>query len=203
MPITFEQGSVRSDADAQELLRKIRSDPRGENPRVLAINQLLQMQAKNGGYPVHMYHETLNAVVVNDEKEEEAMSQAGFRKQYKFKQYPRYMFRRNMHPKFHKSPLEKIRIQGLSPDAQRIEMATTNEQDYIEERVVKDAMEEVALLKQGPNKAAGIGQWVNTIQEIEPWQEDAVEDPAVTIARLEGEVQALRDKRKKQEQPAA
>src|SRR5215469_6393983 len=144
--IKFQGEDIRTDMDVQELLTKIRQDPRTSNPRVLAINQVAQMKAKNGGYPLDMHHESLSPIQVHSEKEETAAAQLGFRREYRHRDYPKFLFRRNGHPKFQKSKEELKRINQMTPEAQRIEMATLNEGDYIEERVVNSHEEERKLM---------------------------------------------------------
>ena len=194
MPVRFQGEEIRTDRDVQDLLTKIRQDPRTSNPRILAIDQINMMKARSAGYPKDMHHETMNPVQVHSEKEEMALAQMGFRLEYKHRDYPKFLFRRNAHPKFHKSAQEKKRIETLTPDAQRIEMATTNENDYIEELVVNSADQEKQVMAQKPNKAAGTGPWVRSIPEIAPFEEPAGEDPAVTIARLQGELAGFQKK---------
>jgi hypothetical protein len=195
MALRFQGEEIRTDVDVQDLLTKIRQDPRTSNPRVLTINQIAQMKAKNGGYPLDMHHDMLSPVQVHSEKEELALSQRGFRREYKHRDYPKYMFRRNAHPKFQKSAEERARIHSLTAEAQRIEMATVNEGDYIEEKIVNAPEEEAKLLKEKPNRTAGTGPWVRSVTEIAPFEEPTGEDPAVTIARLEGELAGFRDKK--------
>ena len=194
MPLRFEGQEIRTDRDVQDLLSKIRQDPRTSNPRVLAIDQVNLMKARNAGYPKDMHHEILSPVQVHSEKEEMAMAQEGFRLEYKHRDYPKFLFRRNQHPKFHKSGEERKRIETMTPDAQRIEMATVNENDYIEEKIVRSAEEEKRTLAEKPNKAAGTGPWVRLVTDIAPFEEGG-EDTAITIARLEGELTALREKK--------
>lgn len=192
MPVRFEGEEIQTDRDVQDLLTQIRRDPRVGNPRVLAINQIRQMQAKNDGYPVDMHHDTLAPTIANNEKEEEALMQAGFRREYRHRAYPMFLFRRNMHPKFAKSDSEKLRISQLTIEAQRIEMVTCNEGDFIEERIVRNEADEKKLLAEPANEAAGRGPWVHTVAEIKPFGDAPLEDPQVTIARLQGELQALK-----------
>lgn len=192
MAVRFEGEEIQTDRDVTDLLAQVRRDPRTSNPRVLAINQIRQMQAKNDGYPVYMHHDTLSPTMANNEKEEEALAQAGFRREYRHRDYPKCMFRRNMHPKFAKSQAEQLRIAQLTVEAQRIEYATCNEGDFIEERVVKNLDEERKLLAEPENVAAGRGAWVFSPTEIQPFGDGPAEDPQVTIARLQGELAAYK-----------
>lgn len=190
MALRFQGEEVRTNQDVKELLTRIRQDPKTSNPRVLGINQLSQMKAKNGGYPQDMHHDTMEPVQVHSEKEEMALAQIGFRREYKHRDYPKFMFRRNAHPKYQKSEEEKKRINSLTMEAQRIEMATVNEDDYIEAREIRTEAEEKKLLAEKPNKAAGTSVWCRSTTEIPPFAEPDGEDPQVTIARLQGQLMA-------------
>lgn len=194
MPVRFEGQDIRTDRDVTQLLEQIRRDPRTTNPRVLWINQAAQMQAKKGGYPVDMYHEVHLPVKVMNEEEEDAMSQLGYRRQYSHREFPCYLHRRNAHPKFHKNPEEKQRIMLLTLEAQRLEMATTNDGDYVESVHVRDEAQYEKLMAQKEQKAAGIGPWCVKVTDIEPLHEGPEEDTAVTIARLQGELEGLKAK---------
>lgn len=194
MPFRIEGNEVSTNQDVAQLLKQIRSDPRASNPRVLAINQLRQMQAKNNGYPLDLHHDTLLATQVFNEEEEAALTQQGFRREYRHKAYPKFLFRRNMHPKFQKSPEEQKRLQALTLEARTIEMATLNENDYIEERQVKDEGEEKKLRTEKA-KAGITTPWVDAITKIEPFPDAPEEDPAVTIANLRGQVEAMQQRK--------
>ena len=194
--LRIEGEEINTNQDVNQLLKQIRSDPRTSSPRVLIINQVAQMRAKNDGYPVDMYHATLLPVSVRNEEEETAIAQHGYQRQYIARLYPKYMFRRNMHPRFQKSAAELARIQILTPEAKVIEMATLNEHDYIEERIAKDAGEEKKLLAEKP-KTNITGSWVDAIGKIEPFPDAPEEDPAVTIANLRGQIEAMAEKPRK------
>lgn len=199
MPVRFEGEGIQTEGDVTELLKRIRSDPRTENPRVLYVNQMRMMEGRNAGYPIWMYHDALTAQQVFNEKEEAALAQSGFYRQYKHKSFPTFFFRRNMHPKFQKSAEERARLQQLTEEARRLEMNTVNEGDYIESRVVNNEAEAKKLLAEKENKGAGTGRWYAKLTEVPPFDAAPEEDPAVTIARLQGENDALRAKK----QPAA
>jgi hypothetical protein len=203
MALRFQGEEIRTDRDVTQLLEQIRRDPRTDNPRVLWINQNAQMKAKNGGYPIDMHHETYLPVQVFNEKEEDAMSQVGYRREYKHKDFPCAIYRRNGHPKFHKSTEERQRIACLTIEAQRLEMATDNEGDYIETVTVKNQGELDKFMAQKPNKAAKIGSWHLKVTDIDPLDRDPEEDPAVTIARLQGEVDGMKGKEKGKKSEAA
>lgn len=202
MAVRFEGAEVQTDRDVRELLDNLRKDPRTENPRVLTVLQERQMQARNGGYPIFMHHDSLSPVRVENEKEEMNLTEAGFRREYKHRSFPTWIHRRNMHPKFAKSAQELIRLRGLSPEAQRLEMAQVNDGDFIESVQVKDEVEFAKYMKQPEQKAAGIGKWHHEITDVEPL-ETPDEDPQLTIARMEGELAALREKAGRKKEPSA
>lgn len=187
----IEGEEVHSNVDVKALLEKIRRDPRTSNPRVLAIDQMEQQRLRAGGYPIHLHHNTLDPQQVHSAQEEEALIKMGFRREYRTKEYPCYLFRRNMHPKYFKSQQETQRITAMTPDAQRIEMNTVNEMDYIEEKLVKTADEAAKLLAMKPNKSAGTSAWFSKVTDLPPFEDAAEEDPNVTIANLRGKIEAM------------
>ncbi len=194
--IEIEGDRSLTNQDVAGLLAQIRKDPRTTNPRVLSINMLAQMKAKNGGYPLDMYHPILDAVRVNNEDEELKITEAGFTREYVAKAFPKFMYRRNLHPKFAKSAQEMERIALMTAEAQKIERATINEGDFIETRVIKDAAEEKKLLAEPATKI--VTKWVSRITNVEPMKQGPEEDPEVTIARLRGEISGLEKNRKGQ-----
>lgn len=189
MAFRIEGIEINTNQDVDSLLKQIRADPRASNPRVLAINQLRQMQAKNNGYPLHLYHASLLPAIVNNEEEESALAEHGYQRQYTHRNYPKFMFRRNMHPKFQKSAAEQARLQTLTPEARVIEMASLNEHDYVEERLVKDEAEEKRIRAEKPKNNV-TGPWVDALGKIEAFPDAPEEDPAITIANLRGQLQA-------------
>lgn len=161
--------------DVRKLLATL-TDPR-ENEPVLAINQLAAMRAVQGGYPVDMYHPTLDAIQALNRAQEKALTEQGYGRQYIPKQYPRMLYRRNMHPRF----------AALLDDATKRPVTV----DYVESRTVLSRDEEDAI--KGDRIPEGCGPWSRTLGEIEPLPADPIEAPSVKIARLEGELAALRN----------
>src|SRR5260370_24010642 len=98
--LRIEGEEIQTNGDVQDLLARIRRDPRTDNPRVTVIGQLQQMKWKNGGYPLDMHHDPLLPIRVNNEKEEEAMAQARFPREHNHRDYPKFPCPRNLHPKF-------------------------------------------------------------------------------------------------------
>lgn len=155
--------------EIQETLRSLQN-PKVNNKPVLGVNVLEHQRARNGGYPLHMYHESLDPVAVLNEDQEQAMAERGYVRHYVRREYPKWKFRRNLDPKF----------QG---------------DDYVEARLVRSREAEQDLLKhRGPQ---GCGPWVNSALDIEPLPDSMHEPAEVKIARLEGELQALREKKAK------
>jgi hypothetical protein len=154
-----------SQSEVDALIKKVRMDPRANNHPVLGVNMLALQAAQNGGYPKHMYHDTLDAVVVMGNAEEAAVSSAGFTPYYKRREYPRWLHRRNTDDKF--------RADG-----------------YIESVIVQtEAAEKYLRSQKAPSTA---GPWCLTSTAIEPLPDAPAEDPAITQARLEAQIDELR-----------
>jgi hypothetical protein len=156
--------STLSMKDVHDLIKQVRSDPRINNKPVLAINVAMAQQAKNNGFPVHMYHQTLDPILVLNAEEREALEGVGYGTNYIPKSYPKALYRRNMDPKFEAD-------------------------GFIESRTVATAEKEQELRKM--RKPAGAGEWAHKITEIEELPDAPTEDPAVTIARLKGQIAGL------------
>lgn len=163
--IQFETGrQTLTNEGVNELLRQIRSDPRKQNPRVLGINMLNQMRARQNGYPKDLYHQTLDPIMVFSEEEEAGMVQVGYQAQYTFRDYPKFIFRRNMEEKW-------------APDG------------YVEARCVKGVAAENDARKE--KQRHGVGPWYVNPAEIEPLPDAPIEDPALVIANLRGQLEAM------------
>lgn len=141
----------------RRIMQELVSAPGTNNEPDLAINQLRQMVARNKGFPCHLYHPVLDPVVVINSAQKKALMAQGYVENYIHKDYPRMLFKRNMDPKF-------------------------EVEEFIEKRVVKDAVAEKTLLAQG---------WANSPADCEPLAPEAEEDPKVTIARLQERLTAL------------
>jgi hypothetical protein len=184
---------LNTDREVQDFLARVRKDPRTTNPRILQVQMTIAARGKNGGFPHDMYHDSLSPVTVQNVEEEMIMSQAGFYSEYRHRSFPVTLFRRNMHPRFEKSPEERQRIQALTPEARAIEMATVNEHDYIEECLVHTQAELDAKLAI-PARKGVTSAWVRKFAEVEPFEQPSNEDPALAIARLEGQLAEARAK---------
>jgi hypothetical protein len=171
---TGNQTATKQDVD--RLLADTRAGATKENPRILARFQRAQMLAKNNGYPKDMYHPVLDMRQAMNEKEEEALATLGYSDRYIAKAYPKVLFRRNMDPRFEP---KFDRATGLQVNM-----------DYVEERSVKTLEEEKALRALPPTR--GASPWFDRVVDLPPIDEGPTEDPSVTQARMEGEIEALR-----------
>ena len=164
-----------SNKEVQDLLRKLR-EPTTDNEPVLAINQWATQVAQAGGYPLNMYHESLEPVQVLDRAQEAEMAKLGFTRYYIYRDYPRMLYRRNQHARF-------------APQIDPATKQTTN-LPWVEMRTVQNRAEEDAL--EAERAPAGCGPWKRKLDDIDPLPAEPVEAPSVKIARLEGELAALR-----------
>jgi hypothetical protein len=168
--------------EVQELIKRVRMDPKANNKPVLAVNVQALQTAKNGGYPKHMYHERLDSIVAMNEDEERALNTKGYVTHYIARQYPKWKYRRNMDARFFDQP---------EPQSNgSVKMVPNPFGDYVEAVEVKDEHAEAALLKRhAPGKA---GKWFDKVTDLEPLPDDLEESPEVTKARLEGQLAELR-----------
>lgn len=167
-----------SQQECDNFLRDARMAPTTKSPRILGINQIPLMRAKNNGYPVDMYHPTLEMRQALKEEEEAALAEMGYQRQYIPKEYPKALFRRNMDAKF-------------EPQFD----AATNQQtnhSFVEERTARNADEEKALRKMKPKH--GQSEWFEKITDLPELDDGPTEDPAVTIANLRGQIEVLSKK---------
>lgn len=168
--------------EVQELIKRVRMDPKANNKPVLAVNIQALQTAKNGGYPKHMYHERLDAIVAMNEDEERALNTKGYVTHYIAQSYPKWKYRRNMDARFFDQP--EPQSNGT------VKMVPNPFGDYVEAVEVKNEQAETALLK-GRAPAKG-GKWCDRVTDLEPLPDDLQESPEVTQARLEGQLEELR-----------
>jgi hypothetical protein len=161
--------------EVDQFLQEARSAPRSKNPIVLGLNMLKMMRAKNNGYPKHMYHATYDMRVVTKEEEETALIQIGYSETYIARDYPKAMFRRNMAAKFE----PKFDL------ATGVQLAAS----WVEEIVVRNEQQEKELRLMKPHQGQSI--WFDKITDLPAIEEAPDEDPAVTIARLQGQLSAM------------
>lgn len=161
--------------DVYELLR-LPPDPTKDNEPILVINQMEQQRLQAGGYPLNLYHETLEPQTVTNRSQEQRLMSLGYQRNYIPRDYPKWLYRRNQQPQF----------------APQLDLATKRplNEPWIESRLVASKDAEEALKKE--HAPPGCGPWVRSIDDIEPLPPEPVEAPAVRIARQEGELAALR-----------
>lgn len=149
--------------------------PAADNRPVLMIDIIEQQKARNGGFPKWLYHETLAPQQVKNRDQERAITAQGYKPYYvqRATPYPTFVFRRNMDPKF----------ENPTPAG--------DPGDFVEQRLVRNEQEMELLLKARKPKTA-IGEWTKELAELPPIAEGPSEDPAVTIARLQGELAAMK-----------
>jgi hypothetical protein len=169
--------------EVQELIKRVRMDPRANNKPVLGVNIQALQTAKNGGYPRHMYHERLEAIQVLSSDEELAVATKGYVSHYIAHAYPKWKFRRNMDDKFAGYYVAvndgKNQMFVPNPYGANVEGVSVN-----------DAAAEVALMKK--KTPASAGPWFDKVTDIEALPDAPEENPEVTQARLEGQIAELK-----------
>jgi len=180
---------VGSREDVQRIINSLKP-PRSGNARVLVIDQAPIMRARNGGFPKFMYHATLPPVYVLREDQEEELSKLGYGMNYIHQPYPKALFRRNMDERYAERPDPTT---GVAPNPPYVETITANDAAH-EERIRKIAKPKRSAPEGG---ILFVGEWVAKYDEIDPLPETPTEAPEVTIARLEGELVAVRETRGK------
>lgn len=163
--------------------------PKGGNPRVLAIDQIPIMKAKTGGFPKDMYHPTLPPQLAIREDQQEELEKLGYSTTYIPRSYPKMLYRRNMDPKFDGKPDMGT---GVPTEPEFLEMRVANDEAH-EKRIRSERAPHKIDRETG--KPYHVGPWVTKLSEVEDMPEGPSEDPQVTIARLEGEVQGLTRKK--------
>lgn len=171
---TGQQTMSQSEADA--FLRDARMAPNTKSPRVLGINQLPLMRARNNGYPVDMYHPTLEMRQALKEEEELTLANMGYRRAYIEKRYPKALFRRNMAAKFEPKFDAPTGIQLNN--------------SFVEEITCRDEKHEreLRLMKTRPGQ---VSEWFERITDIPELEDGPAEDPKITIAHLMGQIEGL------------
>lgn len=132
------------------------------NKPVLAINQAAMMKAQNGGFPKHLYHASLDPKVVLNEDQEMGLRELGYGDGYIRRDWPRFVFRRNMDPKF-------------------------KADDFVESRQVANQAS-LDRLERERRPDTAVGKWCFEYCDVPAIAEKALEDPQVTIARLQGQL---------------
>jgi hypothetical protein len=160
------EGRPPSMKDVEAILRDLSKGERS-NPPVLALNNRNLMKARNNGYPMEMYHETMEPVFALSEAQSGKLMALGFVTHYIPRQYPKFIFRHNPEPKF---ALRRDPATG----------APLNHA-FVEERFVKTAALHEALKKERvPN---GYGPWVEKLADVERPPEGPEDGPANALKR--------------------
>lgn len=170
------EGRAPSMRDVNEILTKLRPASTSNKP-VMALNQRKTMLAQNNGFPMHLYHETLEPVVALTEEQAEELYRLGYQQEWIGHRFPKYLFRRNFDIKY----------------ALKRDPATQNpiNHEYVEERLIRNADHEKAVLTEP--KRSGTGPWCERITDIEPLPDNVGEAAEVRIARLEGQIEGLKE----------
>lgn len=178
MPVGVEPPTgqqTMSMREVDQFLTEARMAPNTKSPRILGINQIPIMRARSNGYPIWLYHETLEARQAFKEEEEQALVVLGYRREYIAKAYPKTLFRRNMDARFEP----------------RFDKATGIQENhsFVEERCARDAKQEKELRLMKPKN--GQSDWVEKLADLPELADGPTENPMVTIARLQGELAGL------------
>lgn len=150
--------------DAIDALNAKCIDPGANNEVMLSVDIQVLNRAKNGGYPREMYHATMAPRLALNRIQESNLAEAGYRRNYILQSYPKWLHRRNLDPK-------------MEPAG------------FMESRLVKTEAEHAALLKQ--RVPATCEQWVTDAAQLSELPEAQIEHPSVTIARLQGKIEAM------------
>lgn len=188
MTPTLISARDRSIAETQinELLTKLGvSNAPGKTSIGSDLDEMQRL--KNGSYPLHMYHAEYAPAVAINELQRNMLIEHGYNSKYSHRTYPRALFRRNL----------AERHACVNPVAHAIDgnMCMCNE--FIESIRVEDPEQEMKVIaeerrqKQFNRLKTVIGSWTEDITKIEALPEESQEDPAVTIARLQGQLEGL------------
>ncbi len=182
MEYEHNEGRPPSMQDVTAIMSALRP-PKNANPPILGIRLQNMMREQQNGYPKHLYHDALDPVFALNEDQEAELQKLGYVEHYIRRTHPKTLFRRNFDKKF-----------ALQRDLATGEPVNI---EFVETRILKSAHAEAELRKQKP--ALGCGPWVEKLDQIEPIPEGPGEDPAVTIGRLQGQLdEARRAAEKKQ-----
>ena len=173
---TYTQAELQ--AEVKRLMEQY-EHPAANNAPILMIDIIEQQKARNMGYPKWMYHPTLEPQHVKNKEQERVIAAQGYKTVYIPQEYPLYVFRRNMDPKFE------------DPNA-----SSGQPGGFVEQRLIRNAGQFEALAKEAKPKTV-VGDWCRELSDLPPVAEGPKEDPAVTIARLQGELAA----RKQEDEP--
>ncbi len=170
----------QSQEEVDRVLSRLQQKGVGTSTKpVLSVNQHEMMRGRNNGYPKDMHHAQMAPRQALNEDQESMLISQGYQSAYIHHTHPKWLFRRNMNPKF--DPEQRG---DLTQEARN----TMN--PFVEDRLVKDAREESKLMTQKPPQ--GCSQWVGSLGLLDPLPDAPEEDPNNSIARLQGQIEELR-----------
>jgi hypothetical protein len=177
MAPTGQQNMSQSEID--RFLKEAREAPNEAAPPVLGIRQVEMMQAKRNGFPKWMYHATFEPRHIFKAAEQTAAEMMGYTTTYVFRAYPKVLYRRNMDAKFEPQFEEATGLQLTNAFVQAV--------------TVRDEKHEKEVRAMKPKQ--GQSAWFETLAQLPEIEDAPTEDPAVTIARLQGEIDGMKSKK--------
>ena len=148
--------------DVQAILADL-SKGDSTNPPVLGLNLRNLMKARNNGFPMEMYHETLEPIFAINEKQAEKLGQMGYVTHYIPRQFPKWIFRFNSDPKF---------ALQLDPATRQPRVGSI---EWVEQRLVKTQTQLDALKKERIPR--NCGPWCEKLTDVEFPGEDGPHQP--------------------------
>jgi len=173
------KGNMSNKNEIRDLLAQFH-DSRADNAMPLGIDMIEQMRGKNGGYPRFMYKDGVNAEMVTNKGQEQALAQLGYRRNYSHQAYPATLYRRNM-------TMVKQRI-GDSKEFEDVPKFP----DHLETIIARDEDHELALKTARTPKDCT--EWVSNVSEVPEVDYGPTQSPEATIAQLRGQIEALQAK---------
>lgn len=166
--------------DVEDVLAKYHNDSRVTKEPVL-MSEILEMERlKNKGFPKWMHHAGLPSVEVTNKDQERGLMEKGYQVSYIHKEYPKFIFRRNTES----TVIPACMIANvLIPERVAFKFAAP---DHIEERQIKNPAEEAKYRDMEVEQ--GCTGWFDLVADIPKKKRANEEDPAVTIARLQGQL---------------
>lgn len=173
------KGNMSNKNEIRDLLAQFH-DSRADNAMPLGIDMIEQMRGKNGGYPRFMYKDGVNAEMVTNKGQEQALAQLGYQRNYRHQAYPCTLYRRNM-------VMVNQRI-GDSKEFEQVPKFTDN----LETIVARDEDHELALKTSRTPKDCT--DWVSNIADVPDVDHGPTQSAEATIAELRGRLQAMEAK---------
>lgn len=160
-----------------EILRRARQ-PRKENPPVLMIKAHQLMQARNDGFPRHMYHADLDPVVAITQEQVDELEKIGYGTEYIRREYPKTLYRRNMADRFAPQVDPATKVIGL---------------EFVESRTVRSKADEETLLK--GRRRDTEGPWRETLSAVDEHEPlpsvETFEAKSHEVSHLRGQIEVL------------